>query len=155
MPTKLTNGRLSTDPVSGFRFYVEIDGVIKGCFSECGGLSIEREVYSYQEGGVNDHEHKLAGRIKQSTITFKRGIAGNELWDWFKQGLYDGKIKRQHISILLYNADHTKVRRWNLTDAFPTKWTGPDLNTEGNQVAFESIEIAHEGLETVDWAGAA
>lgn len=154
MPTTVQNGRPSAEPVSGFRFYVEIEGVIKGWFSECSGLSIEREVYSYQEGGVNDYEHKLPGRIKQSTVTFKRGVAGNELWNWFKTGLYDGHITRQSISILLYDATHTKVKRWNLSGAFPTKWTGPDLSTEGSQVAFESIEIAHHGLETMDWAGA-
>jgi phage tail-like protein len=35
---------------------------------------------------------------------------------------------------------------WTLANAFPTKITGTDLNADGNEVAVETIEIAHEGL---------
>ncbi|MCI0357896.1 MAG: phage tail protein, partial [Planctomycetaceae bacterium] len=35
-------------------------------------------------------------------------------------------------------------------DAWITKWEGPDLKGTGNEVAIESIEIAHEGIELVE-----
>jgi phage tail-like protein len=35
---------------------------------------------------------------------------------------------------------------WTLANAWPTKITSSDLNAEGNEVAVESIEVAHEGL---------
>ena len=141
----------SGDPVASFRFYVELEGIIQGYFTECSGLSIEREVYTHREGGINDYEHKLPGRVKHTNITLKKGIAANELWNWFKEGLYDGKVNRQDMSILLYNSDRTKVKRWNLSGVYPIKWTGPDLNTEGAQSAIETVELVHHGFETVDW----
>lgn len=152
--------RPSTEPVAGFKFGVEIAGIVDCWFSECSGLSVEREIYTFQEGGINEYEHKLPGRLKQSTITLKRGIASNDLWTWFNEELYtDKKAAKMHelpdISIVLFNGDRTEVKRWNLKRAFPIKWTGPDLNTEGNQVAFETIEIAHHGLEMIDWSSAA
>ncbi len=138
------------EPVSGFRFAVEIKGIIEGWFTECSGLSIEREVYTHQEGGANDFEHKLPGRIKYTNITLKRGVADDKLWDWFQKGLYDGQVKRTNISIILYNSDLSPAKRWNLIAAFPVKWTGPDFNAGDNQVAIETIEIAHHGLEIIN-----
>jgi phage tail-like protein len=35
---------------------------------------------------------------------------------------------------------------WTLANAWPTKITSTELKSEGNEVAVESIEIAHEGL---------
>jgi phage tail-like protein len=139
------------DPIVGFRFGVEIKGVVQGWFTECSGLSIEREVYPHQEGGTNDYEYKLPGRVKYSNITLKRGIADSELWDWFQKGLYDGKVERRDVSIILYSGDRKKAKRWNLTNTYPIKWTGPDFKTEGNQVAIEALEIVHHGLEMTDW----
>ena len=37
--------------------------------------------------------------------------------------------------------------RWNFVKGWPTKWTGPSVNAAGNEVAIETLEIAHEGLE--------
>ena len=34
-----------------------------------------------------------------------------------------------------------------LSRAWPAKWDGPDLNAEGNDVAIETLEMAHEGVE--------
>jgi phage tail-like protein len=35
---------------------------------------------------------------------------------------------------------------WTLNNAWPTKITGTDLKSEGNEVAVESIELAFETL---------
>jgi len=139
------------DPVSGFRFGIEIKGIIAGWFTECGGLTVERQVTPHSEGGVNDYVHQLPGRVKYSNVTLKRGIADVALWNWFQEGLYDGKVKRTSVSIILYDGKRTKAMRWNLTDAYPVKWVGPDFKSEGNQVAFETLEIVHHGLEMTGW----
>ena len=31
----------------------------------------------------------------------------------------------------------------------PTKWDGPDFSAKGNDVAIETLELAHEGVERV------
>jgi phage tail-like protein len=39
------------------------------------------------------------------------------------------------------------VRTWSFADAFPIKWAGPNLNASSNQVATETLEIVHGGLQ--------
>jgi phage tail-like protein len=141
----------TTDPVSVFKFGVEIEGIISGWFTECSGLSMKREYLPHKEGGVNDYVHKLPKPIEQSDITLKRGVAGNELWNWFQEGFYDAKVKRCSVSIILYSNDRTQAKRWNLQDAYPVEWTGPDFKTDSNQVAIETLKLVHHGLEITDW----
>ena len=143
-----------TDPVVGFRFGVEIAGIIEAWFTECSGLSVERETLPVEEGGVNDYVHKLPDRIKYTTVTLKRGVAENALWDWFSQGLYDGKVERKNVSIVLYNNDRSQARRFNLVNAYPTRWQAGEMRTEGNQAFVETLEIVHHGLTITAWTAA-
>lgn len=140
-----------TDPVAGFRFGIELEGLITGWFTECGGLSMERKTEPVREGGTNDYVYYLPGRIEYTKITLKRGIVDEVLWNWFQQGMYDAKVERRNVSIILYNGDLSKTKRWNLLDAYPVKWTGPDLRAEGNQVAVETLEFVHHGMEMTGW----
>ncbi|MCS7060131.1 MAG: phage tail protein [Anaerolineae bacterium] len=134
-------------PGQAFRFYIEIAGILSAEFLECTGLSMEREVKEVNEGGVNDFTHKLAGRTKWSNITLRQGISySRDLWDWYCAGLYDGKVKRVNLSIILGNAELKKVKQWDVYEAFPVRWSGADLSTDTLQVAIESLEIAHHGM---------
>ena len=141
-------GLLGRDPGYSWRFYVEIQGLIVGKFLECGGISLEREVKEYQEGGVNDFVHKFPGRVKYSDITLKRGISfSRELFEWFRKGIYDGNVSRVNMSIILGNDEGLKVKQWDVCSAFPVKWQGPDMNTTTIQTAVETIVLAHHGIE--------
>lgn len=140
-------------PVAGFRFGVLVEGDVVGWFTECNGLSVERGVLAKEEGGLNAYVHQLPNRITYPKITLKRGMADLELWKWFREGLYDLKIKRRPVSILLYSGDRQSIQRWDLKDAFPTKWSGPDLKADSNQVAIETLELVHHGFEMSDWTG--
>ncbi|MBN1934275.1 MAG: phage tail protein [Anaerolineae bacterium] len=131
-----------SDPTAEFRFGVELEGLVVGWFTECGGLTIERTVFPHEEGGVNEYVHQLPGQITHTNITLKRGISDQSLWEWFRQGLYDGRVTRHNVSIVLYGVDFSQVRRWSLTNAYPVKWTGPMLESGNSQVTVESIEIA-------------
>jgi phage tail-like protein len=141
-------GTASRSTAQAFRFYVEIQGILRAEFLECGGLTMEREIKEVEEGGVNDFVHKLPGRMKYSNITLKRGITyDRELWNWFRKGMYDGNVKRANMSIILGNAEGRKVKQWDVLEAFPVKWSGADLSTTTLEVAAETLEIAHHGLE--------
>jgi phage tail-like protein len=133
------------DPIAKFRFGVEIQGVVAGWFTECSELSMEREVTPYREGGVNDYVHQLPNQVSYSRITLKRGMADNVLWGWFQKGLYDGQVELHNISIVLYDGDRAEAKRWNLVDAYPVKWTGPDLEGDSDQAAIETLEIGCGG----------
>lgn len=135
------------DPQPAYRYCVEIDGVIEAAFVECGGLNMERDVLSYQEGGVNDFVHQLPGRTKYTTITLKRGMTDSTtMWDWYQKGLFDGKVEYRNVSILQFGSDGVPVFRWNVLNAFPIKCTGPSLNAQQSNPAIESFELAHHGL---------
>jgi phage tail-like protein len=136
-----------TDPYLGARFFVEIDGVDQGGFTECTGLQAEVEVTDYQEGGNNGYVHKLVGRTKFTNVVLKRGVTdSSDLWDWF-QSVSRGEIERKDVSVVLYNSVQEEVRRWNLREAFPAKWVGPAFNATTPAVAIETLELAHHGFE--------
>ena len=134
------------DPYRGFRFRMEIDGIAVAHFSEVSGIQAETETEPYEEGGVNDFVHQLPKRTKYPHITLKRGITDvDELWNWHQE-VVSGKFKRKNGSIILLSEAGEDKWRWNFTKAFPVKWTGPDLKAESNTVAFEAIELAHNGI---------
>jgi phage tail-like protein len=135
------------DSHSTSRFYVEIDGMPLAIFTEVSGLQLEMEVTEYQEGGVNDFVHRLPGRTKSTNLTLKRGITTtNEFFKWYSD-LAQGRIKTKNISIVMYNVTGLELVRWNLINAYPVKWVGPQLKAHDSTAAVETLELAHERLE--------
>lgn len=129
-----------------YRFFVEIQGLTEAVFDECTGLQAEIDVMTVQEGGRNDYVHQLPGRMKEfPRLVLRRGIAGSTLWDWFS-GVVAGKIERKSITITLNGYHGMTPIRWDVTGALPVKWSGPDLNAASSEVAFESIELIHQGF---------
>ena len=134
-------------PYLNFRFLVEINGLIVGGFSEVSGLQMETEVELVEEGGVNDYVHKLARKTRYPNITLKRGLTDSEaLWSWYHD-VVSGKINRKSGAIILQDEEGNAKWRWNFKDAYPVKWSGPELKADGNSVAVETLELAHNGLE--------
>ncbi len=134
-------------PYTGFRFRVEIDGITVAQFSEVSGIQVETETESYEEGGVNDFVHQFPKRTKYQHITLKRGITDvEEMWKWH-QDVVNGKFKRKNGSIILLDSNGEEKWRWNFFQAFPVKWTGPDLKADSTTIAFETIELAHHGIK--------
>jgi phage tail-like protein len=134
------------DPYLGCNFLVEIDGIVVAGFKECSGLSVEVEVETYKEGGVEFTEHKLPKGAKYTNLVLKKGLTDStELWDWFTD-VVGGKVERRGVNVVLRGADGSEVKRWGFIDAYPVKWTGPDLNADSAAVGIESIEFVHMGL---------
>ncbi len=136
-----------TYPYTSFRFKVEINGIIVAQVSDVSGLQVETETEPYEEGGENIFVHQLPKRTKFQNITLKRGITDlEEMWKWH-QDVVKGKFQRKNGAIILMDVAGNEKWRWNFSQAFPVKWTGPDLKADGNSVAFETIELAHHGIE--------
>jgi phage tail-like protein len=134
------------DPVPSFRFTVAFDNLPCGGFSECSGLQLETEVQEYAEGGLNSHTWKLAGRTKQSNVTLKRGIVNKMLWDWH-HAIAIGDYVSRNCTILVHDpSGKSDVLEFQLLDAFPVKWIGPELAAGQNNLAIETMEVAHQGL---------
>ncbi|HYH46566.1 MAG TPA: phage tail protein [Thermoanaerobaculia bacterium] len=135
------------DPFRSFNFAVEFDGITRMGFRECSGLDASQDPIEYREGTEGLTSRKLPGLNKYSNITLKWGMTDDaEMWDWRKKAM-TGKIERKNGSIVLLDDTGTEKMRWNFREAWPTKWTGPSFNATGNEVAIETLEIAHEGLE--------
>ena len=141
------------DPYVSFRFAIVIGSAKedeKVCgFSEASGLAIETDVETFREGGVNTHEIQLAGPSKfPSKLVLKRGLAEKELWSWYLD-VMNGKIKRKTVTVVLqdYAGEQTKWQ-WVFNEACPVKWSGPEFRAGSAEVAFESIELVHRGLQS-------
>ena len=135
------------DPFLNFNFVIEIDGITQAGFMDCSGFGSITEPTDYNEGGLNGASHKLAGRTKQSNITLKWGLTDSkELYEWYRD-VVNGKILKRTGSIILLDLEGQEKARWSFSKAWPTKWDGPDFTSKGNDVAIETLELAHEGVE--------
>lgn len=140
------------DPFGQYNFRVEIDGITRAGFKECSGLETMQDATDYREGtDLGLTMRKLPGLISYSNITLNRGITtDHEMWDW-RRRLMSGNADRRNLSIVLMDDAGNDVIRWNLRNCWPTKWAGPSFDATSNEVAIESLELAHEGVEVDTW----
>jgi phage tail-like protein len=135
------------DPYLNYNFLVELDGIARAAFQECSGFDATTDVIEHREGGENTTPRKLPGMTKYSNIQLKYGLTDDaELYEWHRR-IIRGEIERKNGSIVLLDRSGQEVARWNFFRAWPAKWVGPSLNAEGNDVAIETLELAHEGVE--------
>jgi phage tail-like protein len=131
---------------AAFRFAVEIQGVTEASFTECTLPTLEVEVEEEKEGGFNDGTHILPSRVTRGTLVLKRGlVSSSALLRWYTDVL-QGRLQesRRQVSIILYDSRETQVARWDLSGAYPYRWSGPQLQADSNQVAVETLELYFE-----------
>jgi phage tail-like protein len=134
-------------PLPKFFFEVKWDSEVMS-FQEVSGLDIESQPIEYRHGDSPEFSTiKMPGIKKSGNVTMKKGIfkSDNKFWDWFNQ-IKMNTIKRLPVTISLLDEEKNPTMVWTLANAWPTKITGTDLKSEGNEVAIETIEIAHEGV---------
>ena len=141
------------DPYPAFNFEVVITGIsddgraVKGSFVEVSGLEVDVDAIEYRNGSEDITVRKLPGLKKFSNITLKRGVIGDTtLWNWLNSVL-TGHVIRADGTITLLDESRQPVMRWKFRRGWPCKWEGPRFLAESNDVALESLEICHEGLE--------
>jgi phage tail-like protein len=133
------------DPVGELRFQVLIDDAVIGAFAECSGLSVEYDIFEYQEGGELSFVHKFRGGLKYPNLVLKRGVTYEDaLVKWF----FDRSDRdlRGNITLNLLGDDGQQVRSWSFASAFPVKWSGPSFGAKSTNVATETLEICHQGF---------
>jgi len=135
-------------PLPVFHFTVDWGGKRIG-FAEVAGLTQENQAIEYRDGSFPEYSSiKMPGLRKFSNLTFKRGIvkSDNDFFKWLSTVKLN-TVERRNLVISLLNEEHQPVMVWKVLNAFPVKVEGPGLKATGNEVAIESIEVAHEGLE--------
>lgn len=137
----------ATWPLVKFAFQVKWDDA-EIIFQEVTGLSAEAQVIEYRGGSSKTFSTvKMPGLQKFGNVTLKKGIFKGDktLWDKFNL-LKMNTFKRSTITISLLDEAQGVAMSWTLLNAFPSKITVTDMKSDGNEVAVETMELAHEGL---------
>jgi phage tail-like protein len=138
----------STWPLPKFYFKVDIGDQKDVPFQEISGLDTETQPIEYRAGNSPEFSTlKMPGIKKTGNVTLKKGVFAkdNKFWDWYNQ-IKLNVIKRVPVTIQLCDEAGKATMSWTLANAWPTKITGTDLKSDGNEVAVETLEVAHEGL---------
>ena len=136
-------------PLPRFHFQVEWGGS-KISFTEVTGLVMEREKIEYRHSDSKDFSKiAMPGLVKNSNITMKRGkFEGDfDFNAWMDAVANERAEGRRDVTITLLNEKHEPVAAWTATRCFPVKVSAPDLKSDANETAIESMEVAHEGLK--------
>lgn len=139
-------------PLAKFSFSVDFgDGVIVP-FQEISGLNVETQPIEFRGGDSKVFSTaKMPGIKKLSDVTMKKGIFRDDktFWDWVKD-IKVNTVKRRDVVISLLDEKGAPTMVWTLTNAWPVKITGTDMKSDGNEVAIETIVLAHEGLKVAN-----
>ncbi len=134
-------------PLPKFHFQVKWDSQVMS-FQEVSGLDVEAQTIEYRHGDSPSFSTiNMPGIKKYGNVTMKKGVfkSDNKFWEWFNQ-IKMNTVKRLPLTISLLDEEGNATMVWTLANAWPAKITGTDLKADGNEVAIEAIEIAHEGL---------
>ncbi len=142
------------DPYGAFNFKVTITpgsgGEIRAGFSDVSGLSTEVTYADYRVGtDAANRPRKVPLMYKAGDVTLKRGLAGGlDLFQWIEQVRQGKQDARATVVIELMNEDRSAtVLSWKLTNARPSKYTGPTLAAKGGtDVAMEELTLVCEDI---------
>ena len=137
-------------PLPKFHFSIEWGGNRIG-FTEATGLDKQVEVIEYREGNSpNYNKVKMPGLHKFGNITLKRGtmLADLDFYVWANT-INLNKVDRRTLTIHLLDENHAAVLSWKIINAWPVKVQASDLKADGNEVAIETLELAHEGFDVL------
>ena len=138
------------DPLVGFHYAIEVQGIVTGYFTECSGIGSEHEIIEHKIVDEKGREsiQKVPGRLKWQDVTLKRGITdAMDIWDW-RSLVEQGKMSdaRTNCSIIMMDRNYEDVARWDLVNAWPSKVTGPSVKSDSNEFGVEEVTIVHEGM---------
>lgn len=145
------NDKLNQDqpwPLPKFHFMVKFGSVASASFSEVSGLETETQAIEYRHGDSAQFSTiKMPGITKTGHVTLKRGLFAkdNDFFKWY-DAIKMNTIKRETVTIQLLDENGSPAMTWTLSNAWPTKISGTDLKSDGNEVAIETLELAHEGM---------
>lgn len=143
-------------PPVGFYFKVEFSGIQANKndhqFQSVSGLSIDLETEEIAEGGENRFKHKIPVRTKFPNLVLKRGmLLDSGVIEWCKDALLNYHFKPIDLTISLLVKDvgslisgnGKPIKTWNITHAYPVKWTVTDFNSEENKLVIETLELSY------------
>ena len=135
-------------PPVGFHFKVEFVGIGNDNdirFQAVSGLTIEYDTESFKEGGENRFEHKLPVRTKYADVSLKRGmLTDSKVIEWCMKAFENREFQLATVNISLLNEKHEAIKRWEVIEAWPKKWSVSDLNAQENGIVIETLDLAYK-----------
>jgi phage tail-like protein len=152
------------DPYKNFKFRVLFDGAVVAGVSKVSALKRSTEVVSHREGNDISTPRLSPAASKFEPITLERGMTfATEFQEW-AQLVYgnnsagdDAAVSllrfRKRLTIEMLNLQGTTVRSYEVVRCWVSEYTAlPELDANGNAIAFESIVIQNEGFSRIDVA---
>jgi len=136
-------------PLPKFYFSVQLGDDKSISFQEVDGLNSETQVIEYRHGNSPIfYPIKMPGLGRVGNVTMRKGIfvKDDKFFKWYSE-IKLNVIKRRTVVVNLLDEAGNPKMTWTLNNAWPTKITGTDLKSEGNEVAVELVELAYETLE--------
>ena len=123
-----------------------------GMFREVSLGKSDTEIIGYKSVDAQGipYERRVPGINKTGNITLVRGIDENKiLWDW-RQKVIDKGVEdpstRCDATITLHDHQGGTIAAFNVKQAWPASIDYGTMNANGNEIAVEKIELAHEGI---------
>ena len=128
---------------------LEVGGRLVGYFTDCSGVGSESEVIKHRVVDNNGNEviRKIPGANEWDDIVLKRRITSNkEMWNW-RDLVVTGNLAaaRDDAILVIYDTSYAVIARWAFTNAWPSKVSGPGINSD-SEFGVEEITIVHEGM---------
>ena len=134
--------------IPNYKFLVDLGDGNQVNFEEVILPESEVEIIEYRDGSdILSSSRKIPGRVKYTNLILKRGLTqSSELYDWFKQSK-NGTPDLRDISVKILNKENEPVATWKLSNCWPTKYSGPVLNSTQSELTMEVIEIATQDVD--------
>lgn len=160
MPPFTVNSAYRFDPYKNFKFRVKFGtnpNYVAG-LSKITNLKRTTEVVKHREGGDPNNSHKAPGRTEYDAITLSRGVTHDTAFEqWANLAFLHGaafgaeialKSFRQDINIDVFNEGGQKVISYKVFRCWVSEYVAlPELDSNANAVAIETIKIENEGWE--------
>lgn len=135
------------DPIAGFLFRVEIEGIPQSFGISVQGIQSESEIMQVRQGNTNTTT-MTPGAVKQSKLEVSQALTSrHEFFNWRQAVLTGQPSAYRTVSIVLVGTNQKDLFRMTFYRCWPTKWKGPDLNPKSNSIATESLELVYERME--------
>ena len=161
MASPYENSKGLSYPLTKMNFKVSVANVEgSAAFSQVTGIEATVDVIEFRQGNANSLAPvKIPGLVKHGNVTLRFGYTLDSAFKtWIQECVSEvrGEIPRNDVSIELIDINGgspqtiataiTGTRVWVLTNAWVTKYNGPELDAKTSDVAIESVELAYEEL---------
>lgn len=144
------------DPYKSFKFRVAWDGRHVAGVSRVSALRRVTEVIRHREGGDPSSARLAPGFTSFEPITLEAGLThdtefetwANKVWTLGSGIEVSLKDFRKDLTLELLNEAGQLVIAYRIFRCWPSEFTAlPDLDANGNAVAFQSLVLQNEGWE--------